>query len=182
MFYSENCLRAQDTRGSKRHPSAQRVRLLKGTLRRAPGVSFGQTRPSDEAKIGQKPNETLRWRFLHLLQTRPSDEKCVSKRPPSAKTVLPPAGTIQIEILIFEQWYKIFADPRRVLNRLGGKVSFPPTPLPPWTPPIFRRLLQTTPSGVFVSSKRTPPSVFDAGARKNRRWGLCVACETRFAN
>ena len=42
-----------------------------------------------------------------------------------------------------------FADPRRVLTRLRGKVYLPPHPPSALDPPIFRRLLQTTPSDTF---------------------------------
>ena len=74
----------------------------------------------------------------------------------------------------------IFADPRRVLTRLGGKVYLPPHPPSALDPPIFRRLLQTTPSEAFLSSKRTPPTVFDAGAPKCDPWALPVSSsETR---
>ena len=53
------------------------------------------------------------------------------------------------------------ADPRRFRPRLGGRFTYPPTPLPPWTPSDFRRLLQPTLSATVCPS--TNPHVATEG-------------------
>ena len=70
-----------------------------------------------------------------------------------------------IEIILHR---KLFLIPNpRACNRIW------PSPPPPSAldPPIFRRLLQTTPSEAFLLFKQTPPADFDAGVQKCDRWG-----------
>ena len=57
-----------------------------------------------------------------------------------------------------------FADPRRVLTICRGK-TFPPSPLPPWTPPDFSTPPSTNPFGDCPSFNQPFRQFLTSGAK-----------------
>ena len=72
----------------------------------------------------------------------------------------------------------IFADPRRVLTWLGGKVYLPTTPLPPWTPPFFDASSKRHPPRPFCPPNGPPRQFLTRGCKNSARGGS-MCCFTK---